>query len=611
MRLSVRIESGTLAGKSFELTEGFLTFGRSERCNVRFDPFAERVMSKEHCFIEAKSDGFYLTDNQSTNGTFLNGEKIRTARLKSGDVIQLGKNGIMCYVQIEESSVSEQTRVAPNLQIPTPIRFQDAQSEQPPIKPQHSQIEQNNIAERQSEKTQLPPNFQSPGQMPTKVHQFQPLQPPIGSMREEKHHSNAPMPMFSPGSSVNFKNSLSGLGVGAIPSKYQQPEPARGSTARYFGIGLGILGLLFCFLLVVLITFFQVGPITAFIATFVAFTPAIFYILPFILLDRYDPEPFWLLALAFAWGALVSVVFSFFANTIFGMGVSMATDPLVGDSMTAVIAAPIFEEGSKGVGLVLLLIFFRKYFDDILDGIVFGGVIALGFATVENILYYGRAINASGLVGLIFIFLLRGVLSPFAHATFTAMTGIGCGIARETHNAAVKIIFPVLGYIMAVLLHALWNGMAVFAGAILKSFNLEGVCESIALGGDLIGFCAFLLGYAILQVPLFLCFVGFAIFVLRRQNKILREMLAVDVARGLIPQDHLMKATSIPRSLSWLIQGIFTGKFRARNKYLRSIGKLGLSYWHIQRATAAQGQTASFQQNPILREEVQKWQKEV
>jgi hypothetical protein len=37
------------------------------------------------------------------------------------------------------------------------------------------------------------------------------------------------------------------------------------------------------------------------------------------------------------------------------------------------------------------------------------------------------------------------------------------------------------------------------------------------------------------------------------------------------------------------------------------MGKLGLSYWHIQRATKAQGNTASFQQNPILRDEVLKW----
>src|SRR4029079_12058155 len=107
-----------------------------------------------------------------------------------------------------------------------------------------------------------------------------------------------------------------------------------------------------------------------------------------------------------------------------------------------VISAPLIEEGTKGLGVVLFMIFLRNEFDDILDGIVYAGVIALGFATVENVLYYGRTVSAGG-GGLLFILFLRGVLSPFAHSLFTSMTGIGCGISRETHNKTVKIIAPI------------------------------------------------------------------------------------------------------------------------------------------------------------------------
>ena len=96
-----------------------------------------------------------------------------------------------------------------------------------------------------------------------------------------------------------------------------------------------------------------------------------------------------------------------------------------------------------------------------------------------------------------------------------------------------------------------------------------------------------------------------------RQSKILKEMLAIDVARGLIPQEHADTARSAFKSSAWKLSGLFNGKYRARSRYLRAIGKLGLSYWHIQRATAAQGQTGSFQQNPILREEVLKWRDQV
>ena len=98
---------------------------------------------------------------------------------------------------------------------------------------------------------------------------------------------------------------------------------------------------------------------------------------------------------------------------------------------------------------------------------------------------------------------------------------------------------------------------------------------------------------------------------MHRQNRILKEMLAIDIARGLIPQEHAAKATSAFKSSGWLLGGITSGKFKARSNYMRAIGNLGLSYWHIQRATAAQGQTGSFQQNPILREEVLKWRDQV
>ena len=263
----------------------------------------------------------------------------------------------------------------------------------------------------------------------------------------------------------------------------------------------------------------------------------------------------------------------------------------------AIAAAPIFEEASKGVGVLLLLVFFRRYFDDILDGIIYAGVIALGFATVENVLYYGRGIadaterfgvTSTAVKSFMVLFALRGIFSPFAHATFTSMTGIGCGIARESHNNFVKILLPMFGYGAAVGLHAIWNSLAVVGGC----------------GG-------FVLGYIVLEVPFFLIFVGFSFYIMRRQRKILNEMLALDIARGLIPQEHAKIATSAFKSSTWIIGGLFQGKFGARSKYVRAIGKLGLSYWHIQRATAAQGQTGSFQQNPILRDEVLRWRDQV
>ena len=533
MKLVLTINEGSLAGQRFELETGFLSIGRGPTCSVRFDPMTERIASKQHAFIEATPDGYFITDNQSTNGTFVNGERIEKARLKTGDRIQFGKNGTVGTVMVSDAAGVPATQ----------DNFREVQLEQ----------------------------FQS-----------------IASHQPK-----------------SISLSMSSIGLGVLP-----PDPAKdlttsgsGKGLKYIAASITILAIVFLSLVVVVLISSALSPVTrdggmtlslegvvfAFIASFVAFIPAMFYVLPLIWLDRYDPEPSWLLALAFAWGALVAVIFSFIINTTIGsVAYSVTGSPDISGFISGVISAPVFEEASKGVGLLILLIFFRKYFDDILDGIVFAGVIALGFATVENVLYYGRAVSTMQVGSLVVLFIMRGVLSPFAHVTFTAMTGIGCGIARESHNTFVKIAMPIVGYCAAVVLHALWNGMAIIGG-----------------------FGSFLVGYLILEIPFFLIFVGFSFYIMYRQNKILREMLAIDIARGMIPKEHGDIATSAFKSSGWVIGGIFAGKFRARTRYLRALGKLGLSYWHIQRATAAQGQTGSFQQNPLLREEVLKWRDQV
>ncbi|CAN5332045.1 hypothetical protein BH20ACI2_BH20ACI2_14190 [soil metagenome] len=512
MKLQLTLESGSLAGREFDLETGFLTIGRGPNCSVRLDPMTERIASKQHAFVEARPDGFYLSDNKSTNGTLLNGQRINMAKLSDGDEVQFGIKGVTSRVRMVKGTA----------------------------------------------RSKIPQDY--------------------------REHEQQVFDLTAAAEPVNLQNSISNLGLGSVSSV--KPEPRR--TGRYIGIGATIFVIIFLSMVVALLMFASVGIVPAVIAAVVAFVPATLYLIPLIWLDRYDPEPFWLLALAFAWGALVAVVVSFIVNTIVGVVVAIGVSPEAGMAVGAVISAPIFEEGSKGLGVVILLIFFRKYFDDILDGIVFAGVIALGFATVENVLYYGRAIGGVGMGGLAVLFVMRGIMSPFAHVTFTAMIGIGCGIARESHKTYVRILLPIIGYFAAVALHAIWNGLAVIGG-------LEG----------------FVIGYLILEIPFFLLFVAFSFYVMRRQGKILKDMLALDIARGLITPELGETVTSAFKSSGWLISGLFNGKYRARSRYLRSVGKLGLSYWHIQRATAAQGHTGSFQQNPILREEVQKWRDKV
>jgi protease PrsW len=504
MKLTLNIRTGQMAGRQFELETGFLTIGRDVNCSVRFDP-NDRVISGKHAYIEAQSDGFHLTDNGSTNGTFVNGSRIQSALLNSGDTVQFGREGVTATVTVALAQMTSSLSV--------------------------------------------PAQFDAPGQWSAPEHAIAPAN--------------------------NWRNSVSGIGLRPPPSTGQ-----KSSTGKYVGAGIAIFTVVFLSLIVAAMIMSNLGPQAAVVSAVVAFVPACIYIVPLVWLDRYDPEPLWLLGLAFAWGALVAIIFSATVNDL--------VSAMFGELAGGIVSAPVFEEGSKGLGVVLILIFFRKEFDDILDGIVYAGTIALGFATVENVLYYGAGFTKGGFQTLEVLFLLRGILSPFAHVTFTSMTGIGCGISRESHNKIVRVMLPISGYGCAMVLHAVWNGMAFLGG--LKGF---------------------LTGYVILEVPFFIIFVGFSIYVMRRQNKILHDMLALDVARGLITPDQLAIVTSAFKSWTWLLSAVGSAKYGARRKFIRAVGKLGLTYWHIQRASAAHGQTGSFQQNPILREEVIKWRDKV
>ncbi|MBX3128770.1 MAG: PrsW family intramembrane metalloprotease [Polyangiaceae bacterium] len=189
--------------------------------------------------------------------------------------------------------------------------------------------------------------------------------------------------------------------------------------------------------------------------------------------DRYEPEPWWLLMLCFFWGALGATFFSCIINTIGGgviasaMGTSTAQDAMVAQGITASFVAPLVEESFKGVFLLVVWAasaFWLRELDGPLDGAIYGGVIGLGFTLTEDVLYIMRASSQAGLAGFGLVFFMRTILGGLGHATFTAMTGIGVGIAAETRSYAVKVLAPFGGWAAAVGLHFLHNFLVSFFG---------------------------------------------------------------------------------------------------------------------------------------------------
>jgi len=283
-------------------------------------------------------------------------------------------------------------------------------------------------------------------------------------------------------------------------------------------------------LIVLLLIGSETGLVQMIIGLVCASLPVPVYIMLLLWIDRYEHEPLWMLAAAFLWGALIAVFIAIILNTINGAIVAAATrSAQIGQNFGAVISAPIVEESAKALILFILFFWKKDEFDGIVDGIIYAGMVGLGFAMTENILYYGRAVQ-EGVGALTFIFVLRGMAAPFSHPLFTSMTGIGLGWSRQSNNGFVKIVMPVLGFMMAILLHATWNGTATYGGPV--------------------GFFA---GYFIVMGPAFIITLMVIFFSLRREGRIVRQFLYSDYQKGFFDAIEYEKLCTIRgrMGLSW------------------------------------------------------------
>lgn len=189
-------------------------------------------------------------------------------------------------------------------------------------------------------------------------------------------------------------------------------------------------------------------------AVVLALVPLVIVLVAVRWIDRWEPEPPALKAFAFGWGAGVAAVVSIVVNTTTSAVVTEVTgQAAAGGWASSVVSAPLIEETTKGVGVLLVLWLWRRAVSGPVDGIVYASLVAAGFAFVENIIYF---LQYRELLATTFVW--RGLASPFAHVTFTACTGLAVGLSvRRAQRWAWVWYWPV-GLAGAVALHMFWNG---------------------------------------------------------------------------------------------------------------------------------------------------------
>lgn len=269
-------------------------------------------------------------------------------------------------------------------------------------------------------------------------------------------------------------------------------------------------------------------------------------------LDRFEKEPKVLLGTAFFWGVVIAAGGAFIINTAFGIGIFALTGSAgAADFATTSIIAPIVEESLKGLAVLIVFFLFRKEFDSILDGIIYAGTVALGFAATENTFYiYVHGYQESGWQGLWLLVFVRVILVGWQHPFYTAFTGIGLAIARMNRNMLIKWLAPLAGFGLAIFTHSFHNTLGGLIG------GLEGLAIGTFLdwGGWLFMFL-------------------FIVWMITHERNLLRRHLQEEVANGLLSPAQYNTATSFFQTGAKLA-ALGSGSWRATSRFYQLCGEL-------------------------------------
>lgn len=242
---------------------------------------------------------------------------------------------------------------------------------------------------------------------------------------------------------------------------------------------------------------------------FAAIAPIFLYLLLIRWFDRYDKEPLLFVIYHFLWGASGAVVL--------GIGGSMILAAFTGllgettDSSTliqSIIFAPFSEEIAKGA--FLLFTINSKKIDNFTDGLVYGSAIGLGFGMTENFIYfitYGHSPDS-----WIQLVIIRSLFSATMHCVSTGTFGALLAISKFS-SPLKKNIFPILGFILAVTIHFLWNTLVSYQ-------------------------YTFLYGILFMFLMIFIFIIIFS-FSIQNEKRIIEQELLEESRLNLIPGAHI------------------------------------------------------------------------
>ena len=217
-----------------------------------------------------------------------------------------------------------------------------------------------------------------------------------------------------------------------------------------------------------------------------AVIPIVFWFWFFLRQDRAEPEPKRILLKAFVLG-VIAIFIATLAGEIFaflfssGQNWSELRSYILNENLSSYFNLPailllLFLRGPIEEGIIFLIfktfIYREKSFTQIIDGIVYGVALALGFSFVENTIYFTELFSSLSTSEFSFILIFRGFASVLLHLVATGIMGFHMGLARFSNKNKWRIMFK--GVFIAMLLHGTFNVFlqAIYPINVILAFSL-------------------------------------------------------------------------------------------------------------------------------------------
>lgn len=296
--------------------------------------------------------------------------------------------------------------------------------------------------------------------------------------------------------------------------------------ARRPAFWLFLLLLLWCGMAVAYeqLFYLSVYPVAWFLSIVLLLLTGIPVIVVIYRLDFFEPEPVSLVAGALLWGGLVAIFFSSLANGLFVDLLQRTMSPDAFEAWAAAIVAPTNEELYKGLGLVVLFLIARREINGLMDGLIYGAFIGLGFQAVENVQYFLEMTDVSGtgqVAPVLGMFFLRVVISGlYSHTLFTGLVGIGFAYAVTRLDVSRRR----RALVAAGLFFAAWSAHFLWNSPLL---------ESLLDDDSLLSF----IPVALLKgLPFLVFLVLLVVFARRREAAAFSSLVGMDVGTGVLSE---------------------------------------------------------------------------